>query len=233
MAGEKDKINDDPFHTDHDLDLREYVRWKRLYGRGDRPLSLDIHEYFTKLDAIRDKCKTFGIDEKLIADALDTEYDDSFNQRGVDAACEELALQLLENIILRMDLESSGKTHLTRRKKVIPDSIINEIALLMVESCGDSGTPPPNSLSILLRAQFNRLENPSFIPKDSKAKDLAVLLYASDRTLSIREVARAVGVHHTTVSRWRQETNFHNKIDASGKISNARRLLDHLLKRTR
>jgi hypothetical protein len=75
MAGEKDKINDEPFHTDHDLDLREYVRWKRLYGRGDRPLSLDIHEYFTKLDAIRDKCKTFGIDEKLIADALDTEYE--------------------------------------------------------------------------------------------------------------------------------------------------------------
>jgi DNA invertase Pin-like site-specific DNA recombinase len=103
----------------------------------------------------------------------------------------------------------------------------------MVESCGDSGTPPPNSLSILLRAQLNRIEPPSFMPKDAKAKDLAVLLYASDRTLSTREVARAVGVHHTTVSRWKQEANFQNKIDASGKLSNPRRLVDRLLKRTR
>ena len=218
------------FLADHDLDLRGYVRWKRLCGcRGDRSLSLDIHKYFTILGAIRDKCKPFGIDEKLLADALDPEYHDSLNP-----ACEELAFQLLENIVLRMDLESSGETHLARREKVIPDSIINEIALLMVESCGDNGTPPPNSLSILLRVQLNRLEDLSFIPKDSKAKDLAVLLYACDRTLSTRKVARAVGVDHTTVSRWKQETNFQNKIDTFGrKISNPRRLVDRLLKETR
>jgi hypothetical protein len=229
VAGEKDKINDVPFHTDHDLDLRGYVRWKRLYGcRGDRPLSLDHHKYFTILGAIRDKCKPFGIDEKLLADALDPEYHDSLNP-----ACEELAFQLLENIVLRMDLESSGETHLARSEKVIPDSIINEIALLMVESCGDNGTPPPNSLSILLRVQLNRLEDLSFIPKDSKAKDLAVLLYACDRTLSTRKVARAVGVDHTTVSRWKQETDFQNKIDTFGEVSNPRRLVDQLLQRTR
>jgi Homeodomain-like domain-containing protein len=132
-----------------------------------------------------------------------------------------------------MDLESSGETHLAGRKKAMPDSLINEIALLMVESCGDSGTPPPQTLSILLRAQFNRIADPSFVSKDGRTRDLAILLYASDRTLSTREVARAVGVHHTTVSRWKQETNFQNKIDTSGKISNARRLVDKLIKRTR
>jgi len=105
--------------------------------------------------------------------------------------------------------------------------------LLMVESCGDNGTPPPNSLSILLRVQLNRLEDLSFIPKDSKAKDLAVLLYACDRTLSTRKVARAVGVDHTTVSRWKQETDFQNKIDTFGEVSNPRRLVDQLLQRTR
>src|SRR5215213_4407774 len=85
----------DLFHTDHNLGLREYVRLKRLYGRGDRPLNLDINDYFSKLDAIRNECKTFGIEGKLIADALDTECDDSFHQQGVDRACEELALLLL------------------------------------------------------------------------------------------------------------------------------------------
>jgi hypothetical protein len=66
-SDDKEVKTADLFHTDYDLDLREYVKLKRLYGRGDRPLSLDVHEYFTKLDAIRVECKTFGIEGKLIA----------------------------------------------------------------------------------------------------------------------------------------------------------------------
>src|SRR2546423_12745569 len=98
-AHEKERKTEDLFHTDHDLNLREYVRFKRFYGRGDRSLSLDVYEYFAKLDAIRDECKTFGIEGKLISDALDTEYDVSFHHQGIDLACEELALQLLGNLV--------------------------------------------------------------------------------------------------------------------------------------
>ena len=219
--------------TNLDLDLREYVKWKQTYPAAQRLLNLDAHAHFSKLDAIREKCEAFGLDGKLFSDAVDGEYGDSFEQKGIDHACEELSLQLIENVVRRMDLEAAGETHLTGRGKVIPESLINEIAMLMLECCAEESVPPPFSLCILLRVQLERIEFPIFISKETKAKDLAILLYASDSTLSTREVARSVGVSHTTVSRWKKEPRFQDKINASGKISNARRLLDKLALRRR
>jgi len=197
-----------------DLDLREYVKWKRAYPAAQRLLSLDARTQFSSLDAIREKCEAFGLDGKLFLDAVGGEN---------DRACEELALQLIEHVVRRMDLEAAGETHLTGRGKVIPESLINEIAMLMLESCAEEDVPPPFSLCILLRAQLERIESPNSISKETRAKDLAILLYASDSTLSTREVARAGGVHHT-----KKDPRFQDKINASGKFSNIRRLLDRM-----
>ena len=51
-ANEKEKKITDFFETEHDLDLREYVRWKRSHPGGDRSLSLDPHEHFSKLSIV-------------------------------------------------------------------------------------------------------------------------------------------------------------------------------------
>ncbi len=209
-----------------ELDLREYVKWERTYPRAHRPLSLDARAHFSNMNVIREKCEEFGLDGKLFLEAVNGEIDDSYERIGTDRACEEIALQLIEHIVRRTDLEAAGQTHLMGRGKVIPESLINVIAVLMLECCAEENVTPSFSLCILLRAQLRRIEPPIFISKKTDAKDLAILLYASDSTLSTRKVGRSVGVAHTTVSRWKKEPRFQEKIDASRKFSNARRSSD-------
>ena len=205
--------------SDDDLSATEYLLFRREFPGRDRNLNLDSRKHIETVEQISQELAGFGIDKNLVFRALDADF---FNRIpwGIDRACDELSLLLIEDAARRETLISSGASHLVGRKKVIPESIINETALLILGRCHDDGISPPYSLIVLLRLQLDRLSPLNLLKADSSAFDLAALMLASNPSYTNRAIGRAVGVDQSTVGRWRKRGDFRKKIEGLSRISN-------------
>ena len=98
----------------------------------------------------------------------------------------------------------------------------------MLENCVDGGIAPPQSLLVLIRAQSGCDSKVAGTPRDMDAERLAALLIANIPGISDRKVAATVDVAHTTVSRWRQDSDFEQMVSEFGNVANMEVLLDKL-----
>src|SRR5262245_13852451 len=88
--------------------------------------------------------KQFGISAELVVSVLDADQD----------AISELSLQLLERIIERRRVESSGKTHVVSRKLAIGDQLVNFLINMMLDSLDwNDHLCIPRDLIVLIRHQ--------------------------------------------------------------------------------
>jgi hypothetical protein len=89
------------------------------------------------LGALGDECEKFGLDLALVADALN----------GDDGAIQAIAGLLVRHKHSREWLEKTGQTAVVRRGLGMPDSLINELALRMLEAFAETCEQNDSTLS--------------------------------------------------------------------------------------
>jgi hypothetical protein len=211
----------------------QYVKFRRMGLDEDRSLENDPHNYLNKIETVANQLQRYGIDRNLVLKALDLDPTESWQTQEMDSACDSLAVTLLEKIVDRKKAESGGETHLVGRGEAIPDSLINEVALLMMASCAWEEMPTPYSLVVLFRAQLDRLGISSQVDFDLDDKTLAAVLLKSAPKTSIRKIALAIDVAPSSVSRWQREQSFQELKNQVAKIRNAEKLIERLAKQRR
>ena len=112
----------------------------------------------------------------------------------------DLALALLKVVRLR-----AGKRQ--REIRTIPDSEVNDFACLMLDRCQSNGIPPPKNLTALIRVQLRRDRQLSINRGYLLRKQLVLTYRRNNPKASLRQIAKATHVDHTTVRRWLMEAN--------------------------
>lgn len=112
-----------------------------------------------------------------------------------EEAVRDLALGLLKVVRQRPGGRQRGTS-------TIPDSDVNELVCLMLDRCRSNSIIPPENLTALVRVQLRR-DRPLAIGKGYLFKKQHVLAFKKDNPeASLRQIARAIKVNHTTVMRW-------------------------------
>lgn len=194
--------------TDRFLDdpsIENYVVMRRRYpSMGvENARFLGIKPLF----AVEGELQQFGIEPWMVCGALD----------GEDRQVDELSLQLIEALVKRRALTKDGKTHLQRRRQVVPDSLIDYLVVAMLEAIQQHDCHIPASLIILIRERLGG-PNPALYRDyliKQKRKDAAFLgfhLLHKGEDPSIRRVAQIMGVQPSTVSRWFPDGDFRTEV---------------------
>lgn len=146
----------------------------------------------------QDILATFNIPVSLLVDVLDADLD----------AISDLSLLLLQRIIERKEIVSSGQTHAISRGLVISDGLINYLVNMMLDALDwNDNLELPRDLIVLLRERIGG--EVSDWDKKRKVDDqkmkavIAVMeIYGSGEVPSYRKIAEKLGVNATTVMRW-------------------------------
>lgn len=212
---------------DDRFDIRTYVEWRRKTQKmgWDRALCLDNHHYSRLTEATASECEKYGLDPHLVRMAV---FD--LNDQAVD----ELSLQLIERYLAKERLIADGESHLVRFGKAIPDSLTNELTSLILDGyCEKGETAPPMSLSVLVRAQLRRVDDPCYLPDAALAdkKAMAAALLRASPQISARQVAKIIGTSNPTVSRWLADPRFQEQIASLPEITNLERLMQTIARR--
>ncbi len=198
--------------------IRKTFGKERALGQG-----IDPDHWLTVMENLSRELEDYGIGRELSVPAFDVDS-------GTEAACDELSQLLIRQVEQRQELEEQGYVHLVRAHNAIPDSLVNETAMRMLENLSEALLTPPQSLIELLRLQLRRTGDPAFMPKTGEErKNLAALLIASDPSLSARAIGKALGVAHTTVMAWKKQPEFQEQVRTSPTITNVDVLLKKLV----
>lgn len=173
----------------------EYIKLRRAAGFT----VIDSHRFFS-LDVmlpLDGELKKYKIDPHVVAKVLD----------GNDLMVDELCMQIMESIEARKVLENDGRKHVQSRKEAIPDSLVDFLIVFALEACEQHGLVAPPSLVILVRERLggaNPARYEGYLV--SQRRHGAILLAIEDikngGKVSIRKVAKIMGVQPSTVKRW-------------------------------
>lgn len=183
--------------------LSEYIKLRRTAGftviDSNRFFDFDV---MLRLDGELRKHK---IDPRVVAKVLD----------GNDLMIDELCLQVMESIEARRMLELEGRKHVQARKEAIPDSLVDFLIVFAMEACEQHALAVPPSLVILLRERLGgsnpaRYEDFVVSQKRHGAIQLAINDLETGGKVSIRRVAKLLGVQPSTVKRWFPNSSLEN-----------------------
>lgn len=141
---------------------------------------------------------------------------------GDPSAISELSLELIAKLVERRKLEASSETHLVSRDKVLSDSLINFLILMMFDAMewnDEIDFQVPRDLVILLREQlggtFNSREK-EFRTSQLKKKALSVAtnMLKKGKTPSLRSVGMILGVNASTILRLFPRSNLSDEAKA-------------------
>src|SRR5262249_22670023 len=104
--------------------------------------------------------------------------------------------------------EKNCKAAPVRTLKLVPRSLIAEIAMDLFESCETWGHPPGRWLNRLMRELLNLEQDRQGMSRDVETQDRAAGIVAQFPTVRTRELARALHVNASTISRWRRSPEF-------------------------
>jgi len=194
--------------------LANYLRFRRAFRGADTEIGW-LRDF--EPASIETELRQFGIDPWLVSDALE----------GAADKIDELALQLMEQLVERERLEKNGKSHLQSRKLVISDGLIDflAVAALQASAASDEGIPP--SLVVLIGdrlAGSTPDRHKEFLREQRKKEAIArAAINLPKEKVSIRRVAAMMDVEPSTVSRWFPDSDlahqvevFRRSIDALG-----------------
>ena len=134
------------------------------------------------------------LDPKLIRSAC---------ANGNKAAVEELSNILVNNIHLRDTRTKSGSTHLVMRGEFLSDSLIGNFAYRMLRACNQTDLPPPKVLVDLMQLLLDQSRPPAKSERRYVQRLEAINYLKDNPKAGIREIARAVRVSPSTISRWK------------------------------
>jgi transposase-like protein len=120
--------------------------------------------------------------------------------------------------ILRMFLrtlkhaEKNREAAPVRTKKLVPRSLIAEIAMDLLETCASFGYPPGPLLNSLVRELLNLDRDRQTMSRDVETQQWAAFALAEFPTVGTRKLAKALDVNPSTISRWRRSPDFQEMI---------------------
>ena len=124
---------------------------------------------------------------------------------GDESAIEELCATLSGNLVQRETRSKQGETHLVVRGESLPDSLIGNYAYRMLRACARSHVPPPTELVDLLQLLLKQ-DRPPQRSERRFVKRMDTIDYVREHPgAGVREIAQAVDVAPSTVSRWRKQ----------------------------
>ena len=117
-------------------------------------------------------------------------------------AISELSLNLLSNANRRLTQIKTGERQLVSRGHALPDSLINNFAYRMLKACRHQELVPPSELVELIQCQLNQDRAPAGAARRYVQRCEAIAFKADHPAAGVNEIARAVGVNPSTISRW-------------------------------
>jgi len=124
---------------------------------------------------------------------------------GDEGAIVEFCTTLSGNLVQRETLTRQGETHLVVRGEFLPDSLIGNFAYRMLRACGRNGLPPPTELVDLMQLLLKQNRPPQRSERRFVKRMDAINYLREHPGAGVREIARAVGVAPSTVSRWKKQ----------------------------
>ena len=124
---------------------------------------------------------------------------------GDARAIEEFSTTLSGNLVQRETRTRQGETQLVVRGEALPDSLIGNYAYRMLRACARNHVPPPNELADLMQLLLKQ-DRPPQRSERRYVKRMDALNYVREHPgAGVREIAQAVGVAPSTVSRWKKQ----------------------------
>lgn len=189
------------------ITLSEYDELRQALPGYSRPISLE--ERTARILKHEVLLRARGVDfDALMAVMRTSQLEpvtlDSGGKNG-DELVDEVALQLAR-VVIADRAGKRARPHLNSRTgDVVPDSVINDAALALIERYMDI----PAGLVTLLQMRLDpKLASPSQRRSYSDSRDRAALAIAIMPSLTDRQVARKAKVNQSTISRWRRDPSF-------------------------
>jgi len=135
-----------------------------------------------------------------------------------DALPASEALAFVLRIMLRELKQAERKRDAPARTlKLLPRSVIGEVALDLLESCQLWRWPPGPFLCELLRELLNLDHHPEAAPNADIQEQIAFVV-AQHPSIKTRELYRMFGINPGTISRWRRSSAFIQSVNAWTKV---------------
>jgi hypothetical protein len=167
-----------------------------------------VTHFYGGLPFLNEKFRKQGINPTLVTDASD----------GDELSIDALSLSLLESLVARSKLPKDGPGHIEKRGNAISDATVNYLISIMLEALLSRNTwdnvRMPTSLTVLIREQLCganpdlHTEYRSREKRWNAASDAAQYFHQTKETISIRKLARALGVKLSTAARWLADEEF-------------------------
>jgi hypothetical protein len=133
-------------------------------------------------------------------------------------ASEALAFFLRMSLRELKHAEKNRKAAPVRTLGLVPRSLIAEIALDLLGSCETWGHPPGHWLNNLIRELLNLEHDRQGMSRDVETQERAAGVLAQAPSMRTRELARALDVNASTISRWRRSPEFKQMVVRKAEI---------------
>jgi hypothetical protein len=128
-------------------------------------------------------------------------------------ASETLAFLLRISLRELKHAEKNRKAAPVRTLNLVPRSLIAEIAMDLLGSCETWGHPPGPLLNSLIRELLNLEHDRQGMSRDVETQERAAGIVAQAPNVRTRELARALHVNASTISRWRRSPEFKRMVE--------------------
>jgi hypothetical protein len=139
-------------------------------------------------------------------------------EREEMTASEALAFLLRISLRALKHAEKSRRAAPVRTLNLAPRSLIAEIAMDLLGSCETWGYPPGPLLNSLIQELLNLEHDRQGMSRDVERQEQAAGIVAQAPTVRTRELARALHVNASTISRWRKSPEFKQMVERKAEI---------------
>jgi len=185
--------------------------------RADEEVALRFRAKVLKSKKDKSKeAKTKQLDE-MIAHGKRLRDEEKEKKKGMSAS-EALAFFLRIDLRALKQDEKEKKAAPVRTLNRVPRSLIAEIAMDMLGSCQTWDYPPGDFLCSLIRELLDLDNDRQGMSRDVDTQEKAASIIAQAPNVGTRELARALKVNASTISRWRRDPEFKKLVEQMAEV---------------